>query len=106
MLRFPPAGTILGTVALGMLVITGCQSNGVGDKCTFTRDCLKGLVCDNPTGEGGTCKKPGDVTPVVPDAAVPTPDGGMTPDMAAPDRGPTDAAPAEAAPTDSTPGER
>jgi hypothetical protein len=47
----------------------GCFDQGKeGDSCKLTPDCAGGLVCDNPGGESGVCRKPGDV-PVRLDAA-------------------------------------
>jgi hypothetical protein len=51
-------------------ILAACRGDGEGDSCKITSDCLAGLVCDNPTGEAGVCRKPGDV-PVRPDAAPP-----------------------------------
>jgi hypothetical protein len=79
----------------------GCFNDGEeGQPCAVTRDCVKGLVCDNPTGMAGTCRKPGDV-PFRPDAAAPDGpqrDTSTAPDVAA-DR-PADAPPADAPPAD------
>jgi hypothetical protein len=98
--------------AVSMLLVlatlpSACFNDGAeGDGCTLTRDCAGGLVCDNPTGMSGTCRKPGDV-PARLDAAVidaGTPDA--TADRAA-DRTPDSTAdvPAVDAPVDAPAGD-
>ena len=58
-------------VTLAAVLAAGCTNDGKeGEGCTLTKDCLMGLVCDNPAGTGGVCRKPGDVPPRL-DAAVP-----------------------------------
>jgi hypothetical protein len=58
-------------LGIGIALVVACEDDGIGDKCTATKDCLGGLKCDNPTGakSKGTCKKPGDV-PTRPDASA------------------------------------
>jgi hypothetical protein len=59
----------VGFVAV-ITLLAACRGDGEGDSCKITSDCLAGLVCDNPAGPTGVCRKPGDV-PVRPDAAPP-----------------------------------
>jgi hypothetical protein len=94
-------------MTLAAALAAGCLTDGEeGETCTLTKDCLMGLVCDNPAGTGGVCRKPGDIPPRL-DAAV-VPDGSgrdtsATQDVAA-DRT-VEAPRAEAGPAERPPGD-
>jgi hypothetical protein len=86
-------------LTLAAVLAAGCSKDGEeGHSCMATKDCVAGLVCDNPSGTGGVCRKPGDV-PFRPDAAVDASQrDASTADVSA-DR-PADAATPDAAPAE------
>jgi hypothetical protein len=94
-------------VTLAAVLASGCLKDGEeGEPCQLTKDCVMGLVCDNPAGTGGVCRKPGDVPPRLDAAPMPDASGRDTSDArdVAPDRA-VERPAAEAAPTERPPGD-